>query len=62
MKKLIRKVTASNNVPADQCMFTPADVIALLLQIKELSGGNISLEEAPNGIPEFVIGNSAYMI
>lgn len=62
MKELIKSVTASNNVPADRYMFTPADVIALLLQIKELSGGNISLEEASDGIPEFVIGNSTYMM
>lgn len=62
MKRLMKSVAASNNVSTDQYTFTPADVIALLSQIEELSGVNISLEKTPDGMPEFVIGDSAYMI
>ena len=43
-------------------MFTPADVQDFLLQIDELSGYDISFENAPDGSVDFLIGNSLYHI
>lgn len=62
MKKLKRRIIASKNVFDDSYSFKPTEVIALLAQIAELRGVDISLEKTYSGNLRFCIGDSIYEI
>lgn len=63
MKRLLRNITASNEIPSNSnILFTPDDVRQLLLQIDELKNCNITLTQSEDGSVEFIIGNSAYYV
>ena len=60
MKKYRRRITANTNINNNRPMFTPSDVALLLSCIQELNGYPISLNESPEGVLEFIIGDSIY--
>lgn len=55
--KRLRRVTASNEI---NNVFTPSEVVDLLMAIDELSALKISCEEFKDGKVTFTIGDSIY--
>lgn len=62
MKRLKRRIVASENVFDDSYSFKPTEVAELLSQIAELRGIDISLEKSDSGNLRFCIGDSIYEI
>ncbi len=62
MKKFINPVKEARSIRPNRCIFTPEEVAQFLMQIKELQGHNISLNEAEDGSVQFTIGDSVYSI
>ena len=60
MKRLIRQITASNEVQSIKHSFTPSDIVELLQNIEELNGLEIFCEENSDGSVEFTVGNNVY--
>ncbi len=60
MKRLRRRICASTNPLANECIMTPTDIIDFLSQIPELHGCAVSLEDSPTGSLLFVVGDNAF--
>lgn len=60
MKRLRRRICASTNPLANECIMTPTDIIDFLSQIPELQRCAISLEDSPTGSLLFVVGDNAF--
>lgn len=60
MKRLRRRICASTNPLANECIMTPTDIIDFLSQIPELHGCSISLEDSPTGSLLFVVGENVF--
>lgn len=58
MKKLLRKITACDNIST--IVLTPTDVVNMLKQIPELSNCNVSLTDMPDGDVEITIGENIF--
>ena len=65
MKRLIKSVQASSNISVsseDKYVFTPLEILDLLMQIKELRSYGINVSEVMEGVLQFIIGDSIYEI
>jgi len=65
MKALTKSITTANRIPTDyeeKFLFTPSEVLGLLLQLKELRQYQISLSEIFDGAIQIVVGDSLYQI
>lgn len=62
MKKLKRRICASNNPLANENIITPMEVIELLSQLPELKGCKVSLQNSSTGSLLFAIGNNLYEV
>lgn len=63
MKRVIKSITASHEMPVHKNMyFTPEDVVQLLLQIEELQSCDVVLTQSADGSAAFMIGNSVYYL
>lgn len=60
MKRLIRPVKASTELPSMDIVFNPKEVVALLKEINELKDKDIKLGASPDGYVEFIIGDVVY--
>ena len=62
MKKLIRSVKASEELPVYSDLYTPEDLLELLSQITELGESPVGMLPAEDGSVLFTIGDSDYQI
>lgn len=62
MKKFIRSVKASEELPVYSDLYTPEDLLELLLQIPELGGSPVGMLPVEDGSVLFTIGDSDYQI
>ncbi len=62
MKKLIRSVKASEELPVYSDLYTPEDLLELLLQITELGESPVGMLPTEDGSVLFTIGDSDYQI
>ncbi len=62
MKRLRRKIVASSNPLAEECILSPTDIVDLLKMIPELQGCNISIEDSPTGSLLFVVGENVFEV
>ena len=62
MKKLIRSVKASEELPVYCDLYTPEDLLELLSQIPELGGSPVGMLPVEDGSVLFTIGDSDYQI
>lgn len=59
MKRLVRNINASSNFANNKIMFSPADIVALLSDIEQLKGCEITVNENADGL-QLTIGDYMY--
>ena len=62
MKKFIRSVKASEELPVYSDLYTTEDLLELLSQIPELDGSPVGMLPVEDGSVLFTIGDSDYQI
>lgn len=62
MKKFIRSVKASEELPVYSDLYTPEDLLELLSQITELGESPVGMLPVEDGSVLFTIGDSDYQI
>ena len=59
MKRLVRNINASSNFANNKIMFTHTDKVALLTNIEQLKGCEITVKENADGL-QLTIGDYMY--
>lgn len=62
MIRLRRRIVASSNPLAEECILSPNDLVDLLKMIPELQGYNISIEDSPTGSIVIFVGDMAFEV
>lgn len=62
MKRLRRRIVASDSPLAHECILSPNDLVDLLKMIPELQGCNISIEDSPTGSIVILVGDMAFEV
>lgn len=59
MKRLVRNINASSNFANNKIMFSSTDIVALLSDIEQLKGCEITVNENADGL-QLTIGDYMY--